>query len=193
MADVSDKGVPAALFMMTSKTTLANHIMMGKSPAEALTDTNVALCANNRAGMFVTIWVGILQISKGVLTAANGGHEYPILRRPHGDYAMYRDRHGLVVAGRRNSRYTDYRISLRPGSKIFVYTDGVPEATNEQGQMFGLNRTVDALNTAKDATPEETLTAVRRVVDEFVRDAEQFDDLTMLCLEYRGGHANSLT
>ena len=191
MADVSDKGVPSALFMMTSKTTLANHIMMGKSPAQALTDTNTALCTNNRAGMFVTIWVGILQISTGVLTAANGGHEYPILQRPHGEYTLYKDRHGLVVGGMSGIKYTDYRVSLRPGAKLFVYTDGVPEATNTEMQMFGLDRTVEALNAVRDATPEETLAAVRRSVDEFVQGAEQFDDLTMLCLEYKGEQAAS--
>ena len=116
---------------------------------------------------------------------------HPILQRPHGEYTLYKDRHGLVVGGMSGIKYTDYRVSLRPGAKLFVYTDGVPEATNTEMQMFGLDRTVEALNAVRDATPEEALAAVRRSVDEFVQGAEQFDDLTMLCLEYKGEQAAS--
>ena len=186
IADVSDKGVPAALFMMTSKTTLSNNIMMGKSPAEALRDTNVSLYQNNRTGMFVTIWVGILEISTGVLVAANGGHEYPVLQRPHGPYALYKDRHGLVIGARRNSKYTDYKIVLRPGSKLFVYTDGVTEAMNTDDQLFGKDRMVDTLNEVKEATPQEVLRHMHHTVDEYAQGTDQFDDITMLCLEYKG-------
>ena len=186
IADVSDKGVPAALFMMNCKTELANHVMMGKSPAEALRDTNATICVKNHARMFVTIWVGILQISTGMLIAANGGHEYPVLQRPHGRFSLYKDRHGLVVGGRQNTRYADYRIMLRPGSKLFVYTDGLPEATDSDERMFGLDRMVEVLNETKDAAPKEILNHMQRAVEEFVQGGEQFDDLTMLCLEYSG-------
>ena len=186
IADVSDKGIPAALFMMTSKTTIANHIRMGKSPAEALADTNRSICERNEAGMFVTVWVGILEISTGRLTAANAAHEYPALQRPHGAFALYRDRHSIMVGVMDDTEFTDYRMVLRPGSKLFVYTDGVPEATNADGAMFGLDRMVDVLNEEKGAGPEQVLDNMRRAVDEFVQGAPQFDDLTMLCLEYKG-------
>ncbi|MDO4537600.1 MAG: SpoIIE family protein phosphatase [Coriobacteriales bacterium] len=186
MADVSDKGIPAALFMMKSKTTIALNIMAGKSPSEALKDANSYLCENNDACMFVTVWVGVLEISTGKLVASNAAHEYPVLQRPRGRFALYEDRHAIMVGARKRAKYTDYQMVLRPGSKLFVYTDGVPEATNAEGEMFGLDRMVDALNETRKASPEEILGNMKRSVDDFVRDASQFDDLTMLCLEYKG-------
>ncbi len=186
IADVSDKGIPAALFMMTSKTTIANNIRMGKSPAEALMDANKSIYEGNETGMFVTVWVGVLEISTGQLTAANAAHEYPVLQRPHGAFALYKDRHGLMVGALGDTKYSDYRLVLRPGSKLFVYTDGVPEATNAEGSMFGLDRMVDVLNENKEVSPEEVLVNMQAAVNDFVQDAAQFDDLTMLCLEYRG-------
>ncbi|MCR5582119.1 MAG: PP2C family protein-serine/threonine phosphatase [Eggerthellaceae bacterium] len=188
IADVSDKGIPAALFMMTSKTTIANHVRMGKSPAEALDAANKAICESNDTGMFVTVWVAILEISTGQLTASNAAHEYPVVQRPNGAFSLYRDRHAVMVGVLEEAQYSDYKMVLRPGSKLFVYTDGVPEATNADEDMFGLDRMVDALNEHKDATPEQVLTNMRRSVDAFVKDAPQFDDLTMLCLEYRGAN-----
>ena len=186
MADVSGKGVPAALFMMASKIILANNAMAGKTPAQILTDANVAICANNREDMFVTVWLGILEISTGKLTAANGGHEFPALKKPDGAFALYKDPHGFVVGGMKKSKYREYELTLTPGAKLFLYTDGVPEATDAGREMFGTDRMLAALNAQPDAKPEDTLKAVRAAVDGFVKDAEQFDDLTMLCLEYRG-------
>ena len=186
IADVSGKGVPAALFMMASKIILQSCAMLGQQPAEILTKTNEAICSNNPESMFVTAWVGILEISTGKLTAANAGHEYPILKAPNGDFEVYKDRHGLVIGGMAGLRYRQYELTMEPGSKLFLYTDGVPEATDAKQQLFGLDRTVAALNEAKNETPRQTLKTVRRKVDEFVEDAEQFDDLTMLCLEYKG-------
>ncbi|MCR4622842.1 MAG: SpoIIE family protein phosphatase [Clostridiales bacterium] len=186
MADVSGKGVPAALFMMASKIILANNAMMGKSPGRILTDTNKSICDHNREEMFVTVWLGILEISTGIITAANGGHEYPVIKTPGGAYELYKDRHGLVIGGMAGVQYKDYTLTLEPGSRLFLYTDGVPEATDADKRLFGLDRMLDALNAAPDASPREVLKNVRASVDGFVRDAEQFDDLTMLCLEYRG-------
>ena len=186
IADVSGKGVPAALFMMASKIILANNAMMGKSPAQVLTDTNAAICANNREEMFVTVWLGILQISTGRLPAAHAGHEYPAVRRAGGRFELYKDRHGLVIGAMGTSGYREYEIQLDPGDKVFVYTDGVPEATDPGNDMFGAERMLAALNVSPDVTPEQHLKAVRRAVDDFMHGAEQFDDLTMLCLEYRG-------
>lgn len=186
MADVSGKGVPAALFMMASKIILANNAMLGKSPAMILEDTNAAICANNREEMFVTVWIGILEISTGKLIAANAGHEYPVLMQQDCEFTLFKDRHGFVIGGMDGMRYKEYELALTPGAKLFVYTDGVPEATDANEEMFGINRMLEALNADVDAAPEQILKNVRKAVDEFVKDAEQFDDLTMLCMEYRG-------
>ncbi len=186
MADVSGKGVPAALFMMASKIILQSCAMLGQSPAAILTKTNEAICSNNQENMFVTVWLGILEISTGKLTAANAGHEYPVVKRADGGFELLKDRHGFVIGGMSGVRYREYEIQMTPGAKIFLYTDGVPEASNAQSKLFGTERMLAALNERADGSPEDILAAVRRAVDGFVQEAEQFDDLTMLCLEYRG-------
>ena len=186
IADVSGKGVPAALFMMASKIILQSVAMLGNSPAMILARTNEAICSNNEAEMFVTVWLGILEMSTGKLVAANAGHEYPALKRPGGAFELYKDRHGFVIGGMDGVRYRQYEIQMEPGAKLFVYTDGVPEATDAQKELFGTDRMLEALNEVPDTSPKEVLERVRAVVDDFVKDAEQFDDLTMLCMEYRG-------
>ncbi|MBQ6513615.1 MAG: SpoIIE family protein phosphatase [Clostridia bacterium] len=185
MADVSGKGVPAALFMMASKMIIANNAMAGKSPAQVLYDTNTTLLANGQDDMFVTVWIGILEISTGRLTASNGGHEYPVLMKD-GRFEMYKDVHSFLVAGMPGVKYKEYELQLNPGDKLFVYTDGVPEAQDSERRMFGMDRTVEVLNENREENPEELLKSVRKAVDAFVGDAEPFDDLTMLCLEYKG-------
>lgn len=185
MADVSGKGVPAALFMMASKTVLANNAMQGKSPAEILEETNAAVCARNQEEMFVTVWLGILEISTGKLVAANAGHEYPAICYGGGRYELYKDRHGFVIGGMSGMKYKNYELTLTPGTRLFVYTDGIPEATSRGNELFGTDRMVEALNKNPSADPCETLKNVRSAVDGFVKDAEQFDDMTMLCLVYR--------
>ena len=186
IADVSGKGVPAALFMMASKIILQSVAMMGHSPADILRRTNEAVCTNNEAQMFVTVWLGILELSTGKLTAANAGHEFPALKLPGGGFELYRDKHGFVIGGMEGVRYKEYEIQLEPGSKLFVYTDGVAEATSAEKELFGTERMIDALNADPDATPQQILKNVRASVDSFVKEAEQFDDLTMLCVEYKG-------
>ena len=136
--------------------------------------------------MFVTVWLGILELSTGKLTAANAGHEFPALKEPNGPFALYKDKHGFVIGGMEGVRYKEYELQLEPGSKLFVYTDGVAEATNAENELFGTARMIDALNTAPNAAPQQILRNVRESVDAFVKEAEQFDDLTMLCLEYKG-------
>ena len=191
MADVSGKGVPAALFMMASKIILANNAMMGKSPAQILKDTNAAICSNNQEEMFVTVWLGILEISTGRLIASNAGHEYPVIRHSGDAFELFKDRHGFVIGGLAGVRYREYELQLMPGDVLFIYTDGVPEATNASGELFGTERMLTALNESSDIDPEQMLKRVRRAVDDFVGEAEQFDDLTMLCMKYmgRGGDA----
>ena len=186
MADVSGKGIPAALFMMASKIILQSCAMLGNSAAAILTRTNEAVCSNNPEEMFITVWLGILEISTGKLTTANAGHEYPVLKRADGEFELLKGKHGLVIGAMDGVRYKDYELQLAPGDKLFVYTDGVPEATNADGALFGIERMLAALNEDAAAAPEQLLHHVRSAVDGFVKDAEQFDDLTMLCLEYRG-------
>ena len=185
MADVSGKGVPGALFMMVSKTMLKNSAMMGKSAGEILSVTNDMICASNATEMFVTAWMGILEISSGRITAANAGHEYPAVMK-NGRFELLKDRHSFVVGGIEGARYQEYELQLEKGDKLFLYTDGVPEANNTAEEMFGTDRMIEALNTCAGASPEEILKNVTDAVNAFVGEAAQFDDITMLCLEYKG-------
>ena len=183
MADVSGKGVPAALFMMASKILIQNFAMTGKSPAEVLKSTNDQICANNREEMFVTVWFGILDIPTGVITAANAGHEYPIIRKGDGGFALLKDEHGFVIGGMEGMKFKEYEIVLEAGDVLFLYTDGVAEATNAEDELFGTDRMLKALNKDKDASPEEILMIMKSDVDEFVGEAPQFDDLTMMAVK----------
>ena len=186
MADVSGKGVPAALFMMVSKILVQNFAMTGRSPAQVLQAVNDQICANNREEMFVTAWFGILDTETGKLTAANAGHEYPVLMQADGQFELVKDKHGFVIGGMEGIRYKEYELTLKPGSKLFLYTDGVPEATNARNELFGTDRMLAALNRDPATAPEQLLQNVCEAVDGFVLEAEQFDDLTMLCLEFKG-------
>ena len=186
IADVSGKGVPGALFMMISKVILQNCAFLSDSAEEILAQANSAICANNQADMFVTVWIGILEISTGKLTAANAGHEFPVLKRAGGKYELYKDHHGFVIGGMPGMKYRQYELQLHPGDRLFVYTDGVPEATDADSQLFGTDRMLSALNEKDAADPKEVVQVVHEAVDRFVKDAEQFDDMTMLCLDYNG-------
>ena len=186
IADVSGKGVPAALFMMSSKILINDHALMGGSPAEILERVNKQICANNDAHMFVTVCLGILEISTGKLTTASAGHEYPIINTT-GKYVLLKDKHGLAIGAFEMSKYKNTEIQLKKGDSIFVYTDGVAEATDANNQLFGTDRTVEALNAIpKGASQKEILAGVRAAVDAFVKEAPQFDDLTMVGLKYNG-------
>ena len=184
MGDVSDKGVPAALFMVLSKNTIANNVMQGKNPARAMTDANNALCANNREDMFVTAWLGILEISSGVLVACNAGHEPPIIKCRSDDFLLFSDNHGVAMGCMHDAEYEDYKIKLGAGDRIFLYTDGVPEATNQKLESMGIRPVVRALNADPNANAWQMVLNVQNSIDDFVGDAEQFDDITMLALQY---------
>ena len=186
IADVSGKGIPAALFMMFAKRIIEDYASAEYSVSKVLEKTNEVLCDNNQAEMFVTVWLGILEISTGRVTAANAGHEYPVIGKKDGGFALLKDKHGFVIGGMEGVRYREYVIQMNPGDKLFVYTDGVPEATAAGGEMFGTERMTAALNARADGSPADILRTVKSAVDAFVGDAEQFDDLTMMCLEYKG-------
>ena len=136
--------------------------------------------------MFVTMWFGILDLTTGVIIAVNAGHEYPVLRSGAQPFRMLKDKHGFVVGVSEETKFNEYELRLAPGDRLFLYTDGVPEAQTADQKMFGIGRLVSALNEAPDASPEQLLSNVRRAVDEFIDGAKQFDDLTMLCLKYMG-------
>ena len=186
MADVSGKGVPAALFMVISKTLIKNRAQMGDSPAEIMKNVNTQLCDGNEAEMFVTVWVAILEISTGKGIAANAGHERPAIRRKDGKFELLFYRHSPALAMMDGIRFKEHEFQLNPGDSLFVYTDGVPEATNIHNELFGNERMLDALNRDPDAEPETLLRTVRQEVDEFTGEAPQFDDITMLGLKYLG-------
>ena len=193
IADVSGKGIPAALFMMMVKIMVQNCVLAGLSPQQALEQVNQLISEKNKESMFVTVWLGILDIPSGKLIAVNAGHEYPILKKPDGCYELYKDRHGMAVGMMEGIHYREYELQLEPESRVFVYSDGLAEANNSEEKLFGIDRTIAALNEVPDADAEETLNAVRRAVDTFVGNAPQFDDLTMMCIVYHGAEHAQVT
>ena len=185
MADVSGKGVPAALFMMMSKILINNYAAQNASPAEVLKRTNEVICRNNKEEMFITVWFGVLEISTGKITAANAGHEYPIIRRSDGCYELFKDKHGFVIGGMEGIKYKEYEIQLEKGGGLFLYTDGVPEATDKDLELYGTDRLIEALNSNKTDDQKALIASVKDSVDSFVGEADQFDDMTMLGLIIR--------
>ena len=192
MADVSGKGVPAALLMMVARVLIKSSLQNGKSPAEALESVNKQICESNDAGFFVTIWVAVLEISTGKGVASNAGHEHPVLRRAGGSYELVIYRHSMPVGTMEGIRFEQHEFHLNPGDSIFVYTDGVAEATNGDDELYGTERMLSALNSEPDAQPEQVLTNVMNDITGFVDGAEQFDDITMLCFRYMGPSVNSV-
>ena len=185
IADVSDKGIPASLFMMVSKILINSNSMLGGSTSDVIMRVNDSICQTNTNNMFVTVWIGFLELSTGKLRATNAGHEFPCIRRPGGQFEFYKDQHGLVVGAMAGVPYTEYELTLEHGSTLYVYTDGVPDATNESGERFGDDRILLSLNKDPDADVKTLLDNVRISIDEFVKDAPQFDDTTMLAIKYK--------
>lgn len=186
IADVSGKGIPAALFMVISKTIVKNVALQGLSPKEVLQKANLQLCENNEQEMFVSVWIGILDIDTGKMTCSNAGHEYPLVCKNGGNFELLKDKHGLVVGAMDMAKYSEYEIQLEKGDEVFVYTDGVPEATNSNNDLLGNDRMVEIVNSNKCDNLREFLPGVRNGIDDFVGDAPQFDDLTMMILKYKG-------
>ncbi len=186
IADVSGKGVPAALFMMVAKLLIKLRANSGGNLGDMLSDVNNTLCEKNKMEMFVTVWLAIITLSTGEGYAVNAGHEHPALRRADEKYTLLKYRHGIPLATMEDFGYREHEFSLNPGDSILVYTDGVTEATNKDNEMFGEERLIKALSIDPDASPEECIRNVRKCIDDFIGDAEQFDDITMLALRYNG-------
>ena len=184
IADVSGKGVPAALFMVIAKTLIKNHAQNRETPGSVFTQTNEQLCEGNDAGLFVTAWMGVLEISTGKFVYVNAGHNPPLLKRAGGQFEWLRSRPGFVLAGMEGVRYRENTLQLEPGDTLYLYTDGVTEATDAGQQLFGEERLQAALNEEPDLPVHQLLPKIKGCIDTFVGEAEQFDDITMLGLHY---------
>ena len=184
-ADVSGKGIPAAMFMMTAKTIIKDLAESGMAANDIFTKANEKLCENNESGMFVTAWMGILDLTTGNVQFANAGHNPPLLKRADGSFEYLKTRAGFVLAGMEGVRYRAGEITLNPGDRLFLYTDGVPEATNAENKLYGEDRLLAFMN--ENATIDATalLPALKANIDEFVGEAPQFDDITMLMFDYK--------
>ena len=187
IADVSGKGIPAALFMMASKTMLRNMVESGMSVEEAMTQANARLCENNDANMFVTVWAAVIDLETGHMEFGNAGHNHPVIRRKDGKIEFLKSKPGMVLAGMDGVRYRRNEYELEDGDVIYFYTDGVTEATNSDNELFGDDRLISSISEAyrDDITTEEICLAVKKSVDEFVGEAPQFDDITMVAFKYK--------
>ena len=186
IADVSGKGIPAALFMMKSKAILRNYAESGKNPAEICALANNGLCEGNDADMFVTVWISIIDLETGHAVCCNAGHEYPIIKRANGDYELYKQKHNMALAVMQDMPYKEYELDFKRGDCIFVYTDGIPEAINLKQEAYGTDRLVDVLNKYKDLSQKDILGFTRQDIRLFVGKAEQFDDVTMIGFKFLG-------
>ena len=184
VADVSGKGVPAALFMVIAKTLIKNRALIGGTPAEILSYANEQLCEGNDAELFVTVWFAILDITTGKGIAANAGHEHPIIKRAGGQYELVVYKHSLALATMEGLKIREHEFELHHGDTLLSYTDGVTEATNKDNKLFGTDRLLETLNKNPDADVYGVINGVKASIDEFVGDAPQFDDITMLCLHF---------
>lgn len=186
IADVSDKGVPAALFMMTSKAIIRSNSIPGRKPSEILQITNNSLCSDNPNAMFLTVWLGIMDIKTGDIIAANAGHEYPFLSDSEGNIKLFEEPHGVVLGCIENMEYEDYVFTIPFGGMLFVYTDGVAEAQNEKEELFGTDRIEQSLNKYKDLSPQMLIESMERELEDYKGKMDQFDDITMLALKRKG-------
>lgn len=184
MADVSGKGVPAALFMVIAKTLLKNYTQSGIKPEEVFTTVNRLLCDGNDAGLFVTAWLGVLELTTGKLTFVNAGHNPPMIKQNGGEFTYLKSRAGFVLAGMDTIKYRQNEITIAPGDRLLLYTDGVTEATNSQNQLYGEERLSAFMNAHSDEKAEDILRDLKLDIYAFQGEAPQFDDITMLMLDY---------
>lgn len=186
MADVAGKGIPAALYMMVSKIAIQTRAEQGGTPSEILRYVNDRLAANNTVDMFVTVWIGIINVKTGHVIAANAGHEYPALADESGRYSLFKDKHSAVVGGMAGIKFKDYEFDIPKNGRLFIYTDGVPETMNKEEEFFGTDRMVEALNRCSNMVPKETVESIRQTLEDFSCGAEQFDDTTLFNIWYKG-------
>ena len=184
-ADVSGKGVPAALFMVIAKVLLKNHVQMGLEPFEVFERVNNLLCEGNDADLFVTAWLGILDLESGTMTYVNAGHNPPLLKKADGTFEYLRCKPALVLAGMEMTKYTQHEIKVAPGDRLFLYTDGVTEATDASNQLYGEDRLQNYLNVHPTYSVTEMLHGLKEDIDAFVGETPQFDDITMLLLDVK--------
>ncbi len=185
MADVSGKGVPAALFMAIAKAMIKDHTEPEKQLHQTFSKVNNLLCESNSEGLFVTAFEGVLDLVTGEFIFVNAGHETPYICRKGQLFELYKLRPGFVLAGMEDMCYKTVSVIFEPGDKLFQYTDGVTEATNSENKLYGQDRLTAVLEKYSQKSPTELLPLVRADIDAFVGEAPQFDDITMLCLEYR--------
>jgi sigma-B regulation protein RsbU (phosphoserine phosphatase) len=188
MADVSGKGIPAAMFMMTAKSIIKGYAERGLEVHEILEKVNEELCEGNEAEMFVTAWMGILDLTTGELSFVNAGHNPPLLYRKDGEFEYLRTKANLALAFMDGVQYKKHVVQLQPGDVLYLYTDGVTEATNASVELYGEDRLKNALNLDKNETVENRCKRIIEDIDAFVGDAEQFDDITMLSMHYLGSN-----
>ena len=184
VADVSGKGIPAAMFMMRAKTVIRDLAERGMEPDDIFTVANEKLCENNDAGMFVTAWLGILDTKTGLMKFANAGHNPPIFKRNGEQFEYMKARSGMVLAGMEGIKYRKNELQLVPGDKLYLYTDGVTEATDNNNELYGEQRLLDFMNSLETSEPESLCKFIKEDVDKFVGNAPQFDDITMLALDF---------
>lgn len=183
IADVSGKGIPAAMFMMTAKTLIKSLVESGIEPSDAFTKANNKLCENNEAGMFVTAWLGILDLNTGLLKYVNAGHNPPLIKRNGKYFEFLCSKPNFVLAGMENIKYKTNEIQFSPGDEIFLYTDGVTEANDTSYELFGDDRLLESLNENDCLTVEQLCKKVKSDVDRFVGNALQSDDITILSVK----------
>ncbi len=192
-ADVSGKGVPAALFMVIAKTLIRNQALYGLPPEKIFSKVNMQLCENNTGKMFVTAWMGVLELSTGKVIYANAGHTRPVIARSSGACEYVKSRANFVLAGMPMMQYTQGELQLNPGDTLFLYTDGVTEATDAAEQLYGEQRLLDVISAHPTDKPEDMIAAVKAPIDGFVKEAPQFDDITMLAVQYKGEESGVYT
>ena len=185
IADVSGKGTPAALFMMTAKTIIKDYALFKESTSEILNEANVRLCENNKESMFATVWIGILDIRTMTLQYTNAGHNYPILQRKGKGCEELETVHGLMLAAFENTQYDQSEIHLEKGDRLLLYTDGATEAHNKDNELYGVEKVEKMLEDTRDCSGEETLNKMVDDINSFAKGVSQFDDITMVIISIK--------
>ena len=173
------------MFMMTAKTIIKDLAESGMAVNDIFTKANAKLCENNESGMFVTAWMGIMDIPSGKLQFANAGHNPPLLKKADGSFEYLKTRAGFVLAGMEGVKYRVGEIMLSKGDRLFLYTDGVTEATNTQNELYGEDRLLEFMNKNSSIDAAKLLPKLKKDIDKFVGEAPQFDDITMLIFDYK--------